>query len=140
MENYDLSKFIQAHQKSYETALSEIQNGRKSSHWIWYIFPQLKGLGRSSTSEYYGIQNLDEARAFFQNEYLGQHLIEITSALLQLDSDDASAVMGTPDDMKLKSSMTLFALANPEEKIFKEVLNKYFNGKPDYKTMSMLGL
>lgn len=136
---YDLTKFKLAHQRDYEIALHEIQSGRKLSHWIWYIFPQLKGLGRSTISDYYAIQGLDEAMAFLQDEYLGAHLIEISNALLQLDCDDARAVMGRPDDLKLKSSMTLFYLASPESLIFKKVLDKFFDGKPDYRTIKMLG-
>ena len=140
MEEYDLSRFTLAHKKDYSIALSEIRQGHKQSHWIWYIFPQLKGLGRSSTSEYYGMKDLNEAKAFLQDEYLASHLIEISSALLALQSDDARMVMGRPDDMKLKSSMTLFHMANPDEPVFSQVLEKYFKGKPDYRTIKMLGL
>lgn len=135
---YDLTKFKLAHQRDYEIALHEIQSGQKVTHWMWYIFPQLKGLGRRATSEYYGIQNIEEAKAFLKDEYLGTHLVEISNALLRLDCDDARAVMGGPDDMKLKSSMTLFYLASPESVIFKMVLDKFFDGKPDYRTIKML--
>lgn len=140
MEKYDLSRFTLAHKKDYPIALSEIKQGHKQSHWIWYIFPQLKGLGRSSTSEYYGIKDLNEAKAFLQDEYLASHLLEISNALLNLKTDDARAVMERPDDMKLKSSMTLFHIANPNEPVFSQVLEKYFKGKPDYRTIKMLGL
>lgn len=140
MKTYDLSKFVRAHERDYVAALSEIRNGQKVSHWIWYIFPKLKGLGRSSTSDYYGIQDLDEAKAFLRDEYLGAHLLEISSALLQLDCDDAGVVMGRPDNLKLKSSMTLFSLADPEEDIFKKVLEKYFDGMVDAQTLKMLGI
>lgn len=140
MELYDLSRFSLAHKKDYPIALSEIRHGHKQSHWIWYIFPQVRGLGRSSMSEYYGIKDLNEAKAFLQDDYLASHLIEISNALLDLPSDDARSIMGRPDDMKLKSSMTLFHLANPDEPVFSQVLEKFFKGKPDYRTIKMLGL
>lgn len=140
MEVYDLSRFTLAHEHNYSIALSEIKNGQKQSHWIWYIFPQLRGLGRSSTSEYYGITDLNEAIAFLQDEYLASHLIEISKVLLRIDSNDARIVMGHPDDMKLKSSMTLFKMANPEEPVFSQVLEKFFQGKPDYRTIKILEL
>lgn len=110
----NLKRFTEAQQRDYAQALREIQNGRKESHWIWYIFPQLKGLGRSYTSDFYGIVDLDEAKAFLQDPYLGKHLQKISEALLNLDNDNATQIMGRPDDMKLKSSMTLFACADPE--------------------------
>lgn len=135
---YDLSKYKLAHQRDYEVALAEIRNGRKLSHWMWYIFPQLKGLGRSTTSEYYGIQNLDEAKEFLADDYLGGHLVEISYALLQVDCNDAKTVMGRPDDMKLKSSMTLFSMATADESVFKKVLDKFFGGKADYRTIKIL--
>lgn len=135
---YDLSRFAIAHQRNYQQALAEIKNGKKLSHWMWYIFPQLKGLGRSSTSDYYGIRDLGEANVFLQDEYLGSHLLEISNVLLQLDCNDAKIVMGKPDNMKLKSCMTLFCLADPDEEIFKEVLNKFFDRKPDYRTVKMI--
>ncbi len=135
---YDLTRFTFAHQRYYETALAEIKNGRKTSHWMWYIFPQLKDLGRSSTSKYYGIHDLNEAKAFLEDDYLGNNLKEIATALLQLKCNDSRLIMGRPDDMKLKSSMTLFKLAAPEENIFNQVLEKFFAGKPDYRTINLL--
>ena len=135
---YDLSKYKLAHQRDYEITLTEIRNGRKLSHWMWYIFPQVKGLGRSSTSEYYGIQNLDEAKEFLADDYLGKHLVEISYALLQIDCNDAKMVMGRPDDIKLKSSMTLFSLATSDEDVFIKVLDKFFGGKKDYRTIKIL--
>lgn len=137
---FDLSRFIQAQQTHYETALREIRNGRKQSHWMWFIFPQLRGLGRSTTSEYYGIIDLEEARAFLRHPYLGKNLREITSALLSLDSQDAREVMGWPDCMKLKSSMTLFVHASEDDKVFQDVLEKYYQGREDRKTLQMLGM
>ena len=131
---------MKAHQTDYQRALTEIKNGKKISHWMWYIFPQLKGLGRSFTSEYYGIQDLDEAKAYLADPILGRHLIEICNALLSLDTNDATEVMGRPDDRKLKSSMTLFDAATESSDVFRLVLEKYYNGKKDYRTLEMLGI
>ncbi len=139
-KRYDLTKFYLAHQRDYKTALTEIRNGQKVNHWMWYIFPQLRGIGRSSTSVYYGIHDLNEAKAFLDDAYLGKNLREISNALLQLECDDARLIMGRPDDLKLKSSMTLFKLAAPEEDVFNQVLEKFFSGKPDYRTINLLGL
>lgn len=138
--NNDLSRFVQAQQHSYACALAEIRRGRKTSHWIWYIFPQLKGLGRSSTSEFYGIRDLEEARAYLADPVLGPRLIEISEALLALDTDNPMAVMGQPDDLKLRSSMTLFAAAAPSCDVFERVLDKYFHGRKDGLTLRKLGL
>lgn len=137
---YDLERFVSAQERGYLTALAEIRQGRKRSHWMWYIFPQLRGLGMSSTSYFYGIENLEEARAFLGDPYLGKNLIEISEALLSLDKGDARSVMGSPDDLKLRSSMTLFSLAVPEEPVFQKVLDKYYRGLPDPATLRLLGL
>ena len=134
---YDLSRFIKAQERSYETALAEIRSGRKTSHWIWYIFPQLKGLGSSEMAKYYGIENLDEAKAYIANDSLRSHLLEISQALLNLPNSDIEAVMGYPDNLKLRSSMTLFKLAEPNESVFQKVLDKYFAGAADEKTIAM---
>lgn len=133
-----LERFIEPQEQDYEQALKEIRNGRKVSHWIWYIFPQLRGLGRSYMSDYYGIRDLDEAKAFLQAPYLGKHLQKISEALLNLDNDNATQIMGRPDDMKLKSSMTLFACADPENAVFEKVLEKFYNGHKDGRTLKML--
>lgn len=135
---YDLTRFIQVQQQDYPFALDEIKKGRKKSHWIWYIFPQLKGLGHSAMSEYYGIQDLEEAKAYLADPVLKAHLVEICSALLELDTNDAVAVMGRPDDKKLKSSMTLFDAASGHQEIFGKVLEKYYQGKRDGRTLQML--
>lgn len=136
--NYDLSRFIAAQQSDYQLALSEIKNGKKVSHWIWYIFPHLKGLGRSSKSVYYGIRGLDEAKAYLADPILGKRLIEICSALLSLDKDNPTEVMGKPDDRKLQSSMTLFDAATESLDVFKRVLDKYYQGRKDKRTLGML--
>ncbi len=107
---YDLTRYEEAHQKKFSTALAEIKSGRKLSHWMWYIFPQIYGLGISETARYYSIQNLGEANAFFNHPILGENLIAITSALLNLETNNANEVFGKPDDQKLFSSMTLFSL------------------------------
>lgn len=133
-----LERFIEPQEQDYEQALKEIRNGRKVSHWIWYIFPQLRGLGKSYMSDYYGIRDLDEAKAFLQDPYLGKHLQKISEALLNLDNDNATQIMGRPDDMKLKSSMTLFACADPENAVFEKVLEKFYNGHKDGRTLKML--
>ena len=135
---YDLDRFLKAQSRDYEIALAEIKEGHKYSHWIWYIFPQVKGLGFSSTSEFYGIDGLAEAREYLANDTLKAHLIEIIEALLALESSDASDVMGYPDDLKLRSSMTLFAEAAPEIDVFQKVLDKYFDGQKDQRTLEMI--
>ena len=137
---YDLSRFHAAQKRDYQTALSEIRNGRKRSHWIWYIFPQIAGLGFSSTSQFYAIKDMDEAREYLKDPVLKAHLEEISSALLELDSSNPSSVMGYPDDLKLCSSMTLFEAADPECSIYPAVLDKFFNGKRDQATLDILGI
>lgn len=137
---YDLERFIKAQEQAYELALSEMKSGHKRSHWIWYIFPQIKGLGFSSTSEYYGIDGLGEAKAYMENPILRKRLLEISEVLLTLPSSDAGNVMGYPDDLKLRSSMTLFAEAAPEFDVFQKVLDKFFDGEKDRKTLKKLNI
>ena len=137
-DKYNLNRFVERQKEDFPTALKEIQNGRKASHWMWWIFPQLKGLGYSYTSMEYGIANLEEAKAYLQNSYLRENMITICNALLQLETGDARRVMGYPDDLKLRSSMTLFSMAEPDNPIFSEVLKKYFNGKNDSRTIQMI--
>lgn len=135
---YDLQRFLDAQEQDYEQALREIRSGRKRSHWIWYIFPQLKALGFSSTAKYYGIEDLEEAKAYLAEPTLRARLLEISGALLTLSENDPGRVMGYPDDLKLRSSMTLFAAADPAEPVFRQVLDKFFSGKPDTKTLELL--
>lgn len=139
MADTTIKRFLDAQESSYETALSEIRAGRKRSHWIWYIFPQIDGLGRSSTACYYAVKDMAEAKEYLAHPVLRQRLLEISEALLVLDAHDPLAVMGSPDDMKLKSSMTLFALAEPECQVFRKVLDKYYGGKMDSRTIKILG-
>ena len=135
---YDLSRFHKAQKGTYETALAEIRAGRKRSHWIWYIFPQIQGLGYSSTAQYYAIEDLNEAKAYLTDPVLRERLLEISNALLALDSCDPSEVMGYPDDLKLRSCMTLFREADPDCGTFQAVLDKYFGGQPDRRTLEIL--
>lgn len=134
----DLSRFVTAQQRSYSTALSEIRSGRKYSHWMWYIFPQIAGLGFSSTAQFYAISSLQEAKDFLADPYLGSNLLEISNALLANPSDDPRYVMGYPDDLKLCSCMTLFREAGPQHEVFQQVLDKFYNGYPDERTLALL--
>ena len=135
-----LKRFLDAQEKDYAVALSEIKNGRKKSHWIWYIFPQIQGLGFSETSRYYAIKDLEEAESYFNHPVLGERLVQISNALLDLPGNDAHKIFGSPDDLKLKSSMTLFASIENTNPVFSKVLDKLFNGEPDFKTLRILGL
>ena len=132
-----VERFIKAQEESYGQALEEIKNGHKRSHWMWYVFPQLKGLGRSETARYYGIANRTEAEAYLAHPLLGSRLLEISGELLKLESCDAREVFGRPDDVKLKSSMTLFYLVDGNL-IFKAVLDKFFAGELDEVTADQL--
>lgn len=134
-----LDRFVRAQVNDYDTALHEILSGRKRSHWMWYIFPQLRGLGHSSMAQYYGLQDLEEAKDYMEHPILGPRLVEISEALLTLDSNDPGAVMGYPDDLKLRSCMTLFELAAPEKPVFARVLNKFYADCRDRKTLELLG-
>ena len=134
-----LQRFLDAQEEDYENALSEVKSGRKASHWMWYIFPQIKGLGFSETSRFYAIKNKDEAEEYLHHPILGKRLIEISNALLDLDTDDAHSLFGSPDDLKLKSSMTLFSSLPGTNPVFQSVLKKFFNGKKDDKTLTLIG-
>ena len=135
---YDLSRFVKAQQYDYEQALREIRAGRKRSHWMWYIFPQIQGLGFSSTAQYYAIRDLQEAKAYLAHPILGPRLREISSALLELEGLSAHEIFGFPDDLKLRSSMTLFRLADLEDDLFEQVLEKYYDGIPDSRTVDIV--
>ena len=134
----DLSRFHRAQARDYDRALSEIRAGTKRSHWIWYIFPQIQGLGYSSTAQFYAIQDLGEAKAYLADPVLRERLLEISGALLELPGGDPTAVMGWPDDLKLRSCMTLFSLAEPENPVFPAVLKKYFRGERDERTVAIV--
>lgn len=132
-----IERFIKAQEKSYDCALQEIKNGRKRSHWMWYVFPQIKGLGHSTTAQYYAIQNRAEAEDYLAHPLLSSRLLEITGELLKLKTSDADAVFGWPDDQKLKSSMTLFYMVSNDQ-VFKQVLDKFFGGELDDVTANQL--
>ena len=137
MDN-DLERFSIAQQSYYRIALQEIKAGQKRSHWMWFIFPQIAGLGYSETARYYAIKNMDEAKAYMEDDILGRNLVEISEAFLEVASNDAEEVMGWPDNLKLKSSMTLFSLAKPKCEVFQKVLDKFFGGERDQKTVEIL--
>jgi uncharacterized protein (DUF1810 family) len=137
--NSSLDRYLTAQDATYATALAEIRSGKKRSHWMWYIFPQYKGLGNSNFSRLYAIQDMDEARAFLEHPILGFRLKEITTALLELANPDAYEVFGSPDDMKLKSCMTLFSAVNESsDNIFQMVLDMYFVGEQDHATLRLI--
>lgn len=137
-DKYNLDRFIKEQQRDYQTAYSELSQGRKRSHWSWWIIPQIVGLGMTATSYDYAIKSLDEAVAFLAHPYLGKNIREIAKVLLSLESNDATAIMGFPDDLKLRSCMTLFAEADPNEKVFQKALDKFFDGKKDERTLEIL--
>ena len=137
-DKYNLKRFIEAQETDYPMALDEVKQGRKQSHWMWYIFPQVMGLGYTGTSITYGIKDLDEAAAYLNNEILGPRLIEISNVLLTLETNEANKVFGGTDSMKLRSSMTLFSLVPGADKVFQLVLDKFFKGEKDEKTLHLL--
>lgn len=134
---YNIERFYEVHKIFYDTALNEIRAGRKISHWMWYIFPQLKFLGHSYNAVYYGLENAEEAKSFYDDDYLGSNLREICQALLECESSDALQVMGYPDNLKLCSSMTLFYIATGDE-LFRKVLDKFYDGKQDEVTVKII--
>lgn len=135
---HGLNRFLQAQEDDYARALSEIRGGRKRSHWMWYIFPQYDGLGFSPTSRHYAIRSLAEARAYLGHPVLGPRLLECAEAALAVDARLASEVFGSPDDMKLRSCATLFALVSPAGSVFERLLDKYFKGERDDRTLGLL--
>jgi len=137
--NKDLNRFLNAQEKEYNTALSEIKSGRKRSHWMWYTFPQFKGLGYSETSKYYAIKDIHEAKDYLKHPVLGSRLKEISNELLNLNQDNANLIFGSPDDFKLKSCMTLFAqIDENQNNVFRKVIDKFFSGSFDNKTINYL--
>jgi len=137
MDN-SLKRFTDAQENSYTAAFSEIQQGKKKSHWMWYIFPQITGLGFSETSRYYAIKDLQEAAGFLKHAVLGPRLINISRELLKLKTNDAHLVFGSPDDLKLQSSMTLFSSLQDADPVFQLVLEKFFEGSRDIKTLHII--
>ena len=135
---YGLNRFKKAQGHDYPAALEEVRTGRKKSHWIWYIFPQLKGLEFSGMSDFYGIGGLAEAKAYLEDTLLKSRLMEITEALLDTGKKDSSEIFGYPDDLKVHSSMTLFAYADPQEPVYRRVLDQFYGGREDQGTVRIL--
>ena len=134
----DLKRFLDAQKNDFERALAEIKRGRKQSHWMWYIFPQIAGLGSSETSRFYAVKNRAEAEIYMAHPVLGARLVEISEALLEIEGKTANQIFGSPDDMKLKSSITLFGALKNTNPIFQSVLDKYFNGTNDLRTLQLI--
>lgn len=132
----NIERFIEAQEHSYECALEEIRRGRKESHWMWYIFPQVTGLGMSPISEYFAIKSLEEAKVYLNHEVLGSRLREISNVLLTLETSNPTIIFGPIDALKLRSSMTLFAYVSNDE-IFTKVLDKYYDGEKDERTIAI---
>ncbi|MCF6745852.1 DUF1810 domain-containing protein [Blastococcus sp. KM273128] len=135
---FDLRRFVDAQAQTYDQALAELRAGRKRTHWMWFVFPQVEGLGRSGMAQRYAVSGLDEARAYLAHPVLGRRLVECARALTALDTEDADAVLGPVDAQKLRSSMTLYAHADPDQPVFREVLDHYFGGAEDDATTSRL--
>lgn len=139
MEDPDtLDRFIAAQRTAYADALSEIRRGRKASHWMWFIFPQLRGLGRTETARFYGLTGIGEATSYLRHPVLGNRLAEISRALLQQPGRDALAIFGKPDDRKLRSCMTVFSKVAGADPVFREVLEAFFEGQDDPSTLELL--
>ena len=135
---YNLDRFIIAQERDFYKALSEIKQERKCSHWMWYIFPELKGLGYSATSEFYGISDLEEAKEYLSNDYLRGNLLKICNALLYTSTNNIEEILEYPDNLKLKSSMTLFDYISEKDNIYSLVLDKFYNGEKDKLTLGLI--
>lgn len=137
---YDLRRFVEAQEHAYERALAEVRSGRKRTHWIWYIFPQIDGLGFSPTAKKYAIKSADEARAYLQHPVLGPRLLECAEAVVRIEGRTAAEIFGTPDDLKLRSCATLFACFLPRPSVFDRLIDKFYQGRRDNKTQQLLGI
>ena len=135
---FDLQRFAQAQAPVFETVLAELGAGRKRSHWMWFVFPQLRGLGLSSMAEHYGIASLDEARAYLAHPVLGPRLRECCALVQRVAGRSANQILGSPDDLKFRSCLTLFARAAPDEPLFAQALEKYYGGQADPRTLARL--
>lgn len=135
---FDLERFVAAQQGAYERACAELRGGKKTGHWIWFIFPQILGLGMSEMSRQYAIRSLDEAKAYLAHQVLGPRLKQVSRIVLEIDGLTVEEIFGWPDDMKLRSSMTLFAAAAADGEAFTAVLKKYFNSERDQRTLDLL--
>jgi uncharacterized protein (DUF1810 family) len=136
---HDLTRFVDAQRTHYDDALAEVRAGRKRTHWMWFVFPQLGGLGSSDQARRYAIRDLDEARAYLAHPVLGPRLTQIAEVALGVDGRSAAEVFGSPDDLKLRSSATLFAHVSPPGSPFHRLLDRYFGGRPDTRTLALLG-
>ena len=137
-DSFDLVRILQAQEGDYQTALSELRSGRKQSHWMWYVFPQFEGLGLSTISRRYSIKSRAEAEAYLAHPILGPRLVECAQAALDVNGRSALELFGSPDDLKLRSSATLFALVSPPDSVFQRVLDKYFQGERDARTIALV--
>ena len=138
-DRFNLERFVRRQEEDYGRAYKELSEESKRSHWMWWIFPQITGLGMTSTSQEYSIKSLAEAKAYLEHPVLGKNIREISELLTTIHSSNATLVFGYPDDLKLRSSMTLFAAADPEEPVFGQVLDKFFHGRPDQRTLDLIG-
>jgi uncharacterized protein (DUF1810 family) len=139
MPDYDLDRFVAAQDRVQEAVGQELRGGKKRSHWMWFVFPQIAGLGHSSTAQRYAIQSLEEARAYLAHPVLGRRLRDWTRLVLEVEGRSAEEIFGYPDYLKFRSSMTLFDEASDAETVFREALEKYYDGEPDRKTLGILG-
>ena len=137
-DQFDLQRFVDAQDRGYDAVLGELRSGKKRSHWIWFIFPQLRGLGRSPTAMRYGISSLEEARAYLEHDVLGPRLRECTRLVARIDGRSADEIFGWPDNLKVRSSMTLFARATDDDAEFRAVLDKFYDGEDDPATVELL--
>jgi uncharacterized protein (DUF1810 family) len=137
-KSFDLGRFVDAQDRVYDTVVAELRDGAKRTHWIWFIFPQLRGLGRSGTAQHYGIGSLDEARAYLAHPVLGPRLRECTRLVAAIDGRTVEEIFGWPDNMKVRSSMTLFARATDDNADFRGVLDKFYDGEEDPATLELL--
>lgn len=138
--DFNLTRFLSAQQSIYPQVLKELRNGEKTSHWMWLIFPQIEGLGHSATAKYYSIKSIEEAKEYIEHPILGVRLLECSNILLNINSKTADDIFGYPDNLKLKSCMTLFNVIAPEQKVFADVLKKYFDEEHDQKTLDILSV
>ena len=138
MDQYNLSRFIEAQERTYKGAMLELARGRKDSHWTWYIFPQIDGLGNSETTKVYSIKSLEEGRAYLEHPVLGSRLFEACEILLSLKDASMNKVMGFPDDLKLLSSMTLFEFISDENSIFTKIIKVYFDNNRDENSLRII--
>jgi uncharacterized protein (DUF1810 family) len=135
---FDLNRFVEAQENDYEVALSEIKAGEKRTHWMWYIFPQIDGLAYSSTSKKYSIKSIEEAQAYLNHSVLGIRLLECAKAVVEVEGRSIAEIFGSPDDLKLRSCATLFVSVSPSETVFEQILQKYYHGVRDAKTLHLL--